>query len=297
MALGYLWAFLALVFWGLNMVVARYLAPDVPPAALSFWRWSIAAVLIAWLVPRVWRQRAAVRAHWQYYVQLGLTGVAVFHVLIYIAAHTTNGYSILLIASTSGVFVKLFTLFTNQRLSPAQGLGAVLAVLGLGILLCRGELEALWQLELVAGDLWMLLAAAIWAYYSMLVEHRPRGEPFDNHVVAILVGLPLLGFMYGVELAAVGPFELSWQLALILLYLGVFPSLVSYWLWISSVERIGAVRAHGMYYLLPLVGSVQAWLLLDEKLGWYHLFAAAAILAGAILTHQRQQSPGAPQAS
>ena len=290
MAVGYLWAFGALVFWGLNMVSARVLALDVPPAALAFWRWAIAAALLAWMVPRVWRQRKAILEHWQYYVQLGLTGVATFQLTIYIAAHTTTIYSIALIAATSGVFVKIFSLMMGLRMTIYQGFGSLSALVGLAALLSQGDLEALFHLQVVAGDLWMLLGAMIWAYYSMVVERRPRGGPFENHMVAILIGLPMLGLIYGVEFTVTGGFELNLKNAAILLYLGVFPSIVCYWLWIYSIERIGAVRAHTMYYLLPLVGSVEAWLILDDKLGWYHLFAAVTIIGGALLTHRRLES-------
>ena len=62
----YLLLSVAAFFWASNSVVGRAARDTIPPAALSFWRWFVAAALmvaLAW--PRFAAQRAEIRAYWR----------------------------------------------------------------------------------------------------------------------------------------------------------------------------------------------------------------------------------------
>lgn len=283
-AAGYLFVVGANMFWGLNFVVAKIMSGVVPPVALSFWRWAVAALFLAPLLLKVWRIRGVIAENWLAYLKCAFTGVVMFHICIYIGANSSSTYSLALIAAFSGIFVKLIYVMLGRGVTLVQGAGGMMAVVGLLVLVARGDAGNLLELEFVAGDLWMLLGALVWGLYSIFLEDMPKKEPFTNHSAMVFIGLPILGLFYGIESTHTGPFEVNVVVIGVLVYLALFPSIVCYWFWIGAIERLGAVRTHALYYTLPLFASMEAWLILDEEIRLYHAAAAVPIITGAVLT-------------
>ena len=59
----YLLLSIAGFFWASNSVVGRAVRDTIPPVALAFWRWFVAAAVMAALAwPRLSMQWAAIRA-------------------------------------------------------------------------------------------------------------------------------------------------------------------------------------------------------------------------------------------
>jgi len=55
---------LATLFWGLNTVIGRAVVGDIPPIAMSFWRWAIATLFVVpFALPTLVRQWSLVRAN------------------------------------------------------------------------------------------------------------------------------------------------------------------------------------------------------------------------------------------
>ena len=89
---------LATLCWSGNALVARAFAGEIPPFTLSFWRWSLALVLLLpFVVKPLWQHRAALRtASWRLLVLAGV-GVAGYNSLLYAAAQTTAAINITLV--------------------------------------------------------------------------------------------------------------------------------------------------------------------------------------------------------
>ena len=245
-------------------------------------------LILAPFLPKIWRMRANILRDWQFYLLAAVTGVVTYHVAVYLAAHSSGAHDLPLIATFSGVFVMLGSPLFGKPVTKIQIGGGLLACLGLAVLLGKGDMAVIRELDFVVGDLWMLFGAMVWALYSLLIERRPAATPFVSHATVILFALPLLGCLYAAEAYVAGPFVVDLKLIVILLFLGLLPSVVCYWLWMGAVERLGAVRTHALYYTLPLFAAAEAWLLLDEPLFWYHAVAAVLIISGAMLATWRK---------
>src|SRR5688572_21347637 len=124
----YLLLALAAFFWSTNMVVGRGAHELIPPIAFNFWRWLLALLI---LLPLTWRDllrhRALILRHWRILGALALTGITVFHSLIYQGLSRSPAINGLLLFATSPLFfVLLAWLLDGERVRPAQGLGIVL---------------------------------------------------------------------------------------------------------------------------------------------------------------------------
>ena len=95
---------LAALFWSGNFVAGRALRDSVDPITLNFLRWAIALIVIA---PFVWTSARdalpVLRREWQLILALGATGIASFHVLVYLALQSTTATSALLMLSLAPI--------------------------------------------------------------------------------------------------------------------------------------------------------------------------------------------------
>jgi len=165
------------LLWAGNAVVGRLLSGLVPPITLNLLRWAVAFVL---LLPWTWwllRTDSPLWAAWRRYAVLGLLGVGCYNALQYLALKTSSPINVTLVAASMPIWMQLIgRLFFEAPVSRRQMLGAVLSIAGVLLVLSRGQLEALLQVQLVAGDVYILIAAVCWAFYSWMLA-RPGGEP------------------------------------------------------------------------------------------------------------------------
>lgn len=280
----------ATAIWSGNFIVARGLAESVPPASLAFLRWATAlAALLPLAALPAWRERQAIRQGLGYLLFTAVLGVSLFNTVLYLAARTTSALNLALISTSSPMFMLLLArAFLGEAITPARLAGLLAAASGVVLLVTRGDLARLAELEFAAGDLWMLLAALLFAAYSILVRRKP---PRIGQAAFLLT-------TFGLGLACLAPWT-AWEVlhhglpapspALLgsVLYIGLGASLVSFFLWNKAVTIIGPSRAGIVYYSLPAFSGLEAYLLLGEPAGWAHLASGLLILGGIIVATRR----------
>ncbi len=281
----YLLLILPPLFWAGNSVLARGIADLIPPASMSFWRWTIA---LAILLPFTWRQTRKdwpkIKASWKIVFLIGLFGIASFNTLLYTAAHTTTALNIALTQSVMPVIIVVFSfLLFRDRISRFQFFAITLCMLGAGYIIIHGEWQRLLQLEFVVGDLLMLLAVCLYALYSVLLRKRPEIHPLSFLTSTFTVGAVLLLPLYLWEVQISPPLELTQPVIISLLYVAFCPSILAYLCWNKGIHEIGANRA-GLYInLVPLFASLLAIVFLGERFQGYHLVGGVLIACGLLL--------------
>lgn len=277
---------LAPLLWSGNVVVGRALREAVDPVALNLYRWCIAGVLVLPLAARpLWRHRRQIRDAWGVIVGLGVTGLAGFQTCVYYAVRDTPALNALLILQAAPVVILLgAVVFYGERMSPRRALGVVLAATGALVLITRGAPATVLSLQLNRGDLWMLLAVALWAAYSLLLERCPRALPQTALLAAtIVVGLALLVPAWWLTGGPAARPPLSPEALAGALYVGVFASFVAFLCWNTGVARVGPGTAGSFMYLMPLYGAVLGYAALGEGIAPFHLAGAALVFAGLAL--------------
>jgi len=160
----------------------------------------------------------------------------------------------------------------------------LVSLVGILIIICRGDPRALAHLELNAGDAWILLAMPVWGVYSVLLKRRPpQLGGLELLFVISLAGVLML--LPGALVAAVSaPLRLpSAPEALGVLYIGIAASVLAYICWNRGVAVVGANAAGFTVHLLPAFGTILAILFLGEAFAAFHAAGIATILAGVLL--------------
>lgn len=282
----YLLLTLAPLFWAANMVIGRAMRFDIPPVAMSFWRWALAGLILLPFVARDLRTHwPVIRRAWPALTLLGLLSVTLFNTLCYIGLQWTTATNGTLLNSVIPVLIiPIAWLLLGEKARPRQSLGVVLSLLGVIVIVSQGRLEVLRQLRFNQGDVWLFVAMVLWAFYTVLLRWRPRelsGLPFLACIVYF--GLPPLALAYAVEIASGRHFVLSPAVATTFVYYGLFPSILSNLCFNRGVALVGPNRAGVFIHLMPVFGILLSALFLGERPQLHHAMGMALVFGGIAL--------------
>ncbi len=282
----YLLLTLANLFWAGNWIIGRGMRAEVPPIALSFWRWVIA---LAFLLPLAWpylkRDRAVLLAGWRWLAILGILGTSLYNALTYVGLQLTEAINGLLLNSFIPiVIVTLAWIFQGKRLRGIEVLGIAASFLGVMTIVARGDPHTLLGLTLNIGDIWILLSVVAWAAYTLLLPKRPAAHPlaflFAIAAIGTLATLPF----YLMEIVAGRHIHASPGAWAAIAYAGIFPAFLGFIFWNKGVEEVGASRAGLFIHLMPAFGILLAAAFLGERLMSFHFIGIALIFGGIYLT-------------
>jgi drug/metabolite transporter (DMT)-like permease len=273
------------LFWAGNIVLARGLAGQVPPVALAYWRWTGAFLLafgFAW--PHLKRDLPNLRRHWKMMLLLSATGIASYNTLSYIGLTSTTALNVLLLQSATPLVIIVWAvLLFRETPGLMQVAGVLLSLLGVAAIAGHGSLDMLVHLRLNPGDLWVLVALTIYAFYCVILRKRPAAHPLSFLVATMGIGsLMMLPFMLW-EFAAGARIHGGASSYLAIAYTAVLPSFVAYLFFNRGIELIGSGPAGQSMHLMPLFGSILAVLFLREQFQAYHAVGIAMIASGIIL--------------
>ena len=281
-------------------IAAKWAAPEMPPWALCFWRLALACAI---LLPIVHRHHGAmialVRSRALEVLTIGAIGLTLCQGMIYTGLNYTDATTAGIIMALSPIMTMVLARFVlGEPLGLWKALGAVLALVGMVVIVARGDLAALMRLQFSPGELWIVGSALCWGLYTVLLRRSKFGIEL----------LPMVVLLLGAGALAALPFYL-WELVsgersalhanglLALAYVAGPGGALMYYLYNRSVETLGAGRASMLLYLQTVFVAILAYLFLGEGLHGYDLAGAAFIVAGIVLANAIKPKPRPAQAA
>jgi len=290
----YLLLTMAVLFWAGNFILGRAFHNDIPPIALAFWRWLGASVLVTWpALPLLRRDRRALARAWPAVLLLAVLGIAAFNTLAYSGLQYTQAINAFLIQSLMPVMIVLLSfLIFRESVTLRQSTGIAVSLSGAVMIIARGDMATLTSLSVNRGDFLVMAAIACYAGYSVMLRKRPSAHPLAFICTIFWIGTIVLLPLYIWESTTVASMQLKLTSLLVIVYVMVFPSIVSYLCFNRGVELVGANRAGLFIHLMPVFGSIMAVLFLGEIFRWYH--GAGVLLIGTgIYLATRSRAPSA----
>jgi drug/metabolite transporter (DMT)-like permease len=290
---------IATALWAGNAIAGRLLVGSVSPITLSAVRWGLAALLLLPLGWRVFKPNSALWQNKKRFLLLGLFGVGSYNVLLYLALQTSTAINVTLIGASMPIWMLFIgAVFYQTKPNLLQLIGAIVSLLGVAIVLTRGELLTLLSMKMVTGDLLIMLATVLWAIYSWMLS-RPgssteRQWPWADFLMAqVLVGLLWTGFFDGFEIVSGHAYlDLNLWTGSLILFVAVGPSLIAYRCWGMGVSGAGPTVAAFFANFIPLFTAILSAAMLGEPPQLFHGVAFALIVAGIWVSSSQSRSTG-----
>ena len=282
---------LAPLLWASNAVLGRMSVGILSPITLNLFRWVFAALI---LLPLGWRILKSNSPLWQQkkrFFLLGLFAVGCYNTLQYLSLQTSTPINVTLIAASMPIWMMLIgAVFYDTQPQLRQLLGAFISILGVMVVLSRGELSSLLSIQLVVGDLFILLATIIWAFYSWMLTKPGASTERTWHWAEFLLAQVVFGLISSAAFSGVevmtGAFQFEfnlWVLAL-LLYIAIGPSIIAYRCWGVGVQQAGPAVASFFSNLTPVFAAIMSAILLGEMPQLFHALAFGLILIGILVS-------------
>jgi drug/metabolite transporter (DMT)-like permease len=200
--------------------------------------------------------------------------------------YTTATNGVILNSSIPVMIIVLGWLVYRDTITRVQAFGVAVSLIGIAVIIGRGDPRTLLSLAFNKGDLIILFGMVFWAAYTVFLRMKPAEIPGLAMLACCgTVGVILLAPLAAAEIAFFGGHaEFTPATLAAMLYVGIFPSFVGYIFWNRGVAEVGPQVAGIFVHLMPAFGALLAWLFLGERIYQFHIVGIALILAGIALT-------------
>ena len=284
-------AFAMILVWGVSFLNTRVLLDaGLTPTEIFVARFTIAylsLLLVSGFKVRFtgWRDELL-------FVVCGVAGGSAYFIAENTALELTLISDVAVLVSTAPLTTALMgaIFYRDERITWLSCLGMVIAFVGSVMLALKDGL--VWG-DSILGDLLALLAAFVWAFYSMALKKLNR----TYSTLFITRKLFFYGILSALLLLVMEDSQIDWQAVKRpevwgnLLYLGLVCSLAAYFIWGITVKRIGAVRASNYFYLSPIISMIAAAIWFGERTNAVAYAGCVLILAGVIMAEKFKRKP------
>lgn len=288
-------AFAMILVWGISFLNTRVLLDaGLSPTEIFVARFTIAYISLL-IVSRFkvrftgWRDELL-------FVVCGVAGGSAYFIAENTALELTLISDVAVLVSIAPLTTALMgaIFYRDERITLMTGVGMVIAFVGSVMLALKDGL--VWG-DSVLGDVLAMLAALVWAFYSMALKrlNRTYSTLFITRKLffyGVLSALPLLLLEDTQVSVATLRQPAVWGN---LLYLGLICSMAAYFIWGITVKRIGAVRASNYFYLSPIISMIAAAIWFGERTNLVAYLGCALILAGVIIAEKFKRKPATGQ--
>ncbi|MEM1365103.1 MAG: DMT family transporter [Pseudomonadota bacterium] len=286
----YLLLTLTALFWGGNAVVGRAAPGEVSPAVLTLGRWGFATLICATIFwPRLKAEWPMIRRVGWIPLALGAVGYAGFNFFLYsglVHMPATNA-AILQSGIPLLIFLLNFAIF-RQRIRWVEIIGFSISLVGVAVVVTRGDPLSLLGTALGMGELFMVGAAITYAGYTLGLRFKPA-LGWQTFLTLAIAGAAFTSIFLVLQEGAHGgntwpTSGLAWRLVA---YAAVVPSILAQGFYIRGVETVGPNRAGLFINLVPLFTALLAVLLIGEQLQIYHGVAMVLVIGGVSLAQKQ----------
>lgn len=285
--IGHIFATITILIWGTTFISTKILLKVFSPIEILLLRFTIGFIALFIVYPH--RLKTKDKKQELYFAAAGLCGVTLYYLLENIALTYTLASNVGVIISIApfftGIFAHLF--LEGEKLKIQFFIGFFIALAGIFLISFNGynvlKLNPL-------GDILAVLAAIIWALYSILTK---KISGFQYNTIQTTRRIFFYGLIFMIP--ALFIFRLNLKLYPLaqpinlfnILFLGLGASALCFVTWNSAVKLLGAVKTSAYIYMVPVITVITSVLVLQEKVTGVAVLGIALTLAGLFISENR----------
>ncbi len=287
-AKGHLAALLTVIIWGTTFISTKVLLADFQPIEILFFRFLMGLLALVIIYPRRLKQTGFRREI--VFIAAGLCGVCLYYLLENIALTYTMASNVGVIISVAPFFTAILShlfLKREEKLRANFFIGFFAAMFGIGLISFNG---ASLQLNPI-GDLLALLAAFLWACYSILAR---KISDYGYNTILTTRRIFFYGLLFMIPALFLFDFKLDLSrfvnpvYLLNILFLGLGASALCFVTWNFAVKVLGAVKTSIYIYLVPVITVAASVLIIHEPFTWITGTGTVLTLAGLFISERKR---------
>jgi drug/metabolite transporter (DMT)-like permease len=274
------------VIWGTTYLVIRIGVGHMPPMLFAGIRWVIAGVIFITVLK--WQGKSLPKA--REFVHLAVVGLALIGLgnglVVFAEQWIPSGLAALLITTVPFFMVGMESFLPKGPRLNATILTGLIMGMGGGFLIFGEDIKYLADPNNLVGVLGLLGAVFFWSIgslYSKYVKvdvHPLMGASVQMLIAGIVLSVVgiLIGELPRLNFGIIGLLSLA--------YLVIVGSLIGYTSYIYVIAKLPLSLVSTYAYINPVIALFLGWIVLDEKLNFQIVIAAAVIIAGVIIVRQ-----------
>ena len=275
------------VLWGLAWPVGRILATDLLdfPFTVMFLRYTFAVpILFAWMwikegniVPKAADRRVL--------FVMAFTSVFLYQIGYMYGMQRTAASDASLVIGFNPIFVAILSFFVlSHKLTSKSISGMALSFTGILLIFLASPNIDIPLKERLIGNSLIMFGAFAYAIYIIVVRiYVLKSKSGQLSSLSLIAWVSLIGWILFIPFTFLeSPWERSWSNEewLLIGYLGILSTALSYVFFAIGIDVIGANRASSFVNVVPIFGILSSWLWINEKLGWIQLVSFGLIYFG-----------------
>lgn len=267
---------------GGTFVAVKWAGPYTPPWTMVFVRMTLAALcLLPFATAHFKAMTTQLRAHFVAILSIAAALAFTQGFLFTGLGHTTAITASIVFSIWPIAAIILAALVLGERFTPWQAAGVMLCFVGVLVIVVQGNPDRIVNLDINAGDLWILGAVAGMSVYTILLKKAKIDLPPLPLLILLLSAAALCSVPFFVREIFHDPrIAIDWYDILALAYIGIIGGGVMFLLYNTGVVLLGVAKASVTFYLQAFFTTILAYFFLGEQLHPYHVVGIALIAAG-----------------
>lgn len=267
----------AILFWAMSFIFVKIGLEEIPPITLALLR-SIIALPILFIISKSKNIKKE-------YIILGLMGITAYHFFQNIGMTITGAAEASIIIASNPIFIAIFSrIILKERITKIGIIGILLAFIGVCIIILR---EGFGNSSII-GNLLCLGSVFSWTGFSIygkikLKKYNAEEMTAYSTLFGIIFLIPIV-FLF--ENIIIPKSIITW---ISILFLGIFSSGLAYLFWYKALEGMDVSKAGLYLFLIPIISSILAYFILEEKLDFMFLIGSFLVIIGLFLSSKPQR--------
>ena len=276
------------VFWGVSFISTKVVLQEIPPVSIAFFRQLIALLpLVLWGIATRSSFRIALKD------LLLLAGSSFFGIVLYFVFENnglryTTASSASMIVAAVPVFTLLTELFFFKLKTNLKVIACIIAsIIGVYLVISvNGKLD--FSSAAFKGNMLVMGAMASWVIYTVM--SRKLGSRYSSFIITLYQIILSIVLFLPFLLPEFGNWKPISTIALLnLIYLGVFCSAISYFMFLYAIKKLGPTVSSAFLNLIPVISVLAGYLILNEKLLPIQYGGMLIIMASLFILNKNQR--------
>lgn len=280
---------IAAILWGLNFHFASSMLKETSYIESATWRYIFGVIPLLLISNRFFRKMNFNKIPIKGILLVGVIGLFGFNIFFFLGLKYTSPVNAALIISLNPIItIWLSAIILKTRITSYHIVGAIISLLGVTILLAKGNINNIMSLNLNKGDVLIMIGNIIFAFHHIWVKQYKAD--FSNRdftsltnlvcLLCFLILLPFTSFALSVDHT---PNFWLWAIGI-----GTFGTAMAYLLWNQGISQLGPDKAGMFMNIVPLSTAISA-LLIGAQLHAYHLISGIIIITGIIISQSKKR--------